>query len=415
MGLVLRGRVVTPERLLPDGVVVVGGATIDWVGPADRAPAGAALPPPPGPSAVARTYLPGLVDLHCHGGGGASFPDATDRATARRAVAEHLRHGTTSLVASLVTDDEATLLARTTLLADLVESGELAGIHLEGPYLAPTRCGAQDPAHLADGRPDAVRRLTAAARGRLTTMTVAPEVPGVGGPDGVAAALVESGAVPSFGHTAADEPTMGRALAAARAHLLATPGARSARPTVTHLFNAMPSWHHRRPGPVPAALAAAARGEAVVELVADGVHLDPGTVRTVFALVGAANIALVTDAMAAAGMPDGDYALGPAAVVVRDGVARLATRWYNPQDPDGSAGPGVVAGGTAHLLDVVRATVAAGVDLVDAVTAATATPAAVLGRSDIGTLGPHRRADILEVDGDIRPLRVMRTGEWVVR
>lgn len=420
MTQVLRGRVVTPARVLPDGVVVVDGRTIAWVGPADRAPAGLELPPAPTPAAPdeARTYLPGLVDLHCHGGGGASFPDAPDVATARRAVAEHLRHGTTSLVASLVSADEATLLARIAVLADLVEAGELAAVHVEGPYLSPARRGAQDPAFLTGGRPDAVRRLTAAARGRLATMTVAPEVPGAVGPDGVVAALVAAGAVPSFGHTDADEEEMAQALAQARAQLLATPGARSTRPTVTHLFNGMPSWHHRRPGPVPAALAAAARGEAVVELVADGVHLAPGTVRTVFALVGAANIALVTDAMAAAGMPDGDYTLGSAPVVVRDGVARLASGPAAPEMADaapGTAAPGPIAGGTAHLLDVVRAVVAAGVDLVDAVTAATATPAGVLGRPDIGALEPHRRADIVEVDGDIRPLRVMRTGEWVVR
>lgn len=402
---VLRGRVVAPGRVIEDGVVVVDGERLAWVGAAADAPTGVVVPPA---EADPRTYLPGLVDIHCHGGGGESFPDSPDVATARRAAAEHLRHGTTSLVASLVTADEATLLARTATLAELADAGDLAGIHLEGPYLSPARCGAQDPAYMTDGRPDAVRRIAEAGRGWFATMTVAPDVAGVTGPGGVAEALVAAGALPSFGHTDATEEVMAEALAQARAHMRASTGARSTRPTVTHLFNGMAPWHHRIPGPVPAALAAAARGDAVVELVADGVHMAPGTIRAVFSLVGAANVALVTDAMAAAGMPDGRYVLGPADVVVRDGVARLAP------EPGAPFESGAIAGGTAHLLDVLRTTVAAGVDLVDAVTAATATPAAVLGRTDVGALAPGLRADVLEVDGDMRPLRVMRAGDWLV-
>lgn len=337
--------------------------------------------------------------MHCHGGGGASFPDALDFASARVAVAEHLRHGTTSLVASLVTADQATLLERTALLADLADAGELAGIHLEGPYLSPARCGAQDPSLMTDGSPGAVREIARIARGHLVTMTVAPEVPGVLGPDGVLMALVASGALPSIGHTDAAGDLAARALANAWSALV-RPGARSSRPTVTHLFNGMRRWHHRDPGPVAASLAAAARGQAVVELIADGVHLAPGTISAVFDLVGPESIILVTDAMAAAGMPDGLYDLGTAKVRVTDGVARLV---------DG----GALAGGTAHLLDVVRTTVRSGVALVDALTAASVTPAAVLGRADIGALAPGLRADLVVVDDDLRPLRVMRAGTWV--
>lgn len=129
---VLRGRVVTPSGMLDDGVVVVTGDRLGWVGRAADAPPGTPLP---GPDAAPRTLLPGLVDLHCHGGGSASFPDATDARTVAVAIAEHLRHGTTSLVASLVTADLATLLKRTALLADLADGGEPAGIHVEGPFL----------------------------------------------------------------------------------------------------------------------------------------------------------------------------------------------------------------------------------------------------------------------------------------
>lgn len=407
--LSIRGRVVTPTGVIERGLVVVDGARIAWVGAADEAPralleaadarAGRSSAQHDGPDTVPVTVLPGLVDLHCHGGGGASFPDATDAATARTAVEEHLRHGTTSLVASLVTAAEDTLLERTVLLADLADAGELVGIHLEGPYLSPVRCGAQDPAHMTAGRPDAVRRIAAAARGHLVTMTVAPEVPGVVGPDGVAATLAAVGALPSFGHTAADAALVTAAIAEARA-ALAAPGTRSARPTITHLFNGMPTLHHRSPGPVAAALSAAARGEAVLELVTDGVHLAPETVRMVFDLVGPGAIALVTDAMAAAGMPDGAYVLGAKRVTVRDGVARLTEG-------------GAIAGGTAHLLDLVRHAVAAGVPLADAVAAGSTTPAAVLGRADLGALEAGRRADLVLVDDDLRPLDVMRAGSWV--
>ena len=392
---VLRGRVVTPSGVLDDGVVVVTGDRLSWVGPATDAPPGTPLP---APEAAPRTLLPGLVDLHCHGGGGGSFPDATDARTVAVAIAEHLRHGTTSLVASLVTADLATLLERTALLADLADDGELAGIHVEGPFLSAARCGAQNPALMTQGRADVVREIARAARGHLVSMTVAPEVPGVLGPDGVLVALAESGAVPSFGHTDASYEVTARGLAEAR-DALANDGARSPLPTVTHLFNAMRPWHHRDPGPVPASLAAAARGEAVVELVADGVHLDPGTVSAVFTLLGPTGIILVTDAMAAAGMPDGVYPLGPSWVRVTGGVARLV---------DG----GAIAGSTAHLLDVVRTTVRSGVPLADAVASASSTPAAVLGRTDIGGLEGGRRADLVVVDDDLAPLRVMLGGRW---
>ncbi len=402
-----RGRVVLPREVVDDAVVVVDGATIAWVGRASEAAAAgyedvveAAGEPAPG-----TTLLPGLVDLHDHGGGGASFPDADDADAARVAVREHLAHGTTSLVASLVTAPRDVLLARTAMLADLADAGEIAGVHLEGPFLSPDRCGAQSPADMLSGDPELVRAIADAARGHLVTMTVAPEITGVQEPGGVIETLVEVGAVPSVGHTDAHWSVTESAIAVGAAALDgAGEAARSPRLTATHLFNGMRPLHHRDPGPVAACLEAAKRGKVVVELVGDGTHLDPGTVATVFELVGADAIALVTDAMAAAGMADGEYQLGPMGVVVADGVARLA---------DGSAQGGAIAGGTAHLLDVVRHTVAAGIPLEDAVRAASLTPAGVLGRSDVGALEAGRRADLLVADGDLRALAVVRAGEAV--
>jgi N-acetylglucosamine-6-phosphate deacetylase len=401
--LVLRGRVVTPDDVLDDGAVVVDGGRITWVGPVSTATAPAALAaavagvarPPAG-----TTLLPGLVDLHNHGGGGASFPDARTPDDARRAVREHLAHGTTSLVASLVTADPATLLDRVAVLAELADAGEIAGIHLEGPFLSPLRCGAQNPADMRPGDADLVRRVARAAGGHLVTMTLAPEVDGVVGPGGALAALVDAGGVPSIGHTDASAEAVDAAVREAR-RALAAPGARSGRPTATHLFNGMRPLHHRDPGPVAACLAAAGRGELVVELIGDGTHLADGTVRAVFDLVGPDAIALVTDAMAAAGMADGTYELGPMRVRVAGGVARLA---------DGDA----IAGGTGHLLDVVRRAVGAGIPLAAAVRSASLTPAGVLGRDDVGALEPGRRADVVVTDGDLVPRAVLRAGAWVV-
>ncbi len=315
--------------------------------------------------------------------------------TAQVAVDEHRRHGTTSLVASLVTAPPDILLTRTALLADLADAGEIVGVHLEGPFLSADRCGAQNPADMQVGDPDLVRALQDAARGHLVTMTIAPEVPGVA--DGVVAALVEAGVVPSIGHTDASAEQV-EAVVDRGFDLLAASSNR--RLTATHLFNGMRPLHHRDPGPIAACLAAAARGELVVELVADGTHLADATVLSVFDLLGPGSIALVTDAMAAAGMPDGAYQLGPMAVRVDHGVARIAKG-------------GAIAGGTAHLLDVVRSVVAAGVPLEDAVLAASTVPADVLGRRDLGALAAGRRADLVVTDDDLRPVRVMRAGAWL--
>ncbi|NDO89803.1 N-acetylglucosamine-6-phosphate deacetylase [Cellulosimicrobium composti] len=404
---VLVGRVVTPTGVLDDGVVAVEGGRVAWVGRrADAVAAGYAdLPADDG-----ATLLPGLVDVHDHGGGGSSFPDATSAADALVGAREHLRHGTTSLVASLVTAPRDVLLERTATLADLAEAGEIVGIHLEGPFLSEVRCGAQNPHDMLDGDPELVRAIAAAARGHLRTMTVAPEVPGVVGPGGVIETLVEVGAVPSIGHTDASTEQTEAAIASGVAALAAA-GRPGARLTATHLFNGMRPLHHREPGPVAACLAAAARGEMVVELVADGTHLAHGTIRSVVELVGPHvgvdgavagpdGVALVTDAMAAAGMADGAYELGPMRVTVADGVARLT---------DG----GSIAGGTYHLIDVVRETVGAGVPLVDAVRAASWAPAGVLGLDDRGGLVAGRRADVVVTDADLTVREVLRAGEPV--
>jgi N-acetylglucosamine-6-phosphate deacetylase len=315
-----------------------------------------------------------------HGGGGASF-DAGTATAADTVVRAHLAHGTTSMMASLVTDTHDVMTAAIRELTLLVDDGALAGVHLEGPWLSPQRSGAHQPGSLTHPDPAAVESLLAAGGGSVRMVTLAPELPG-----GLAAVaqLVEAGVVVGIGHTDATYDIARQALD-------------SGASVGTHLFNAMRPLHHREPGAVGALL----DSEADVELIADGVHLHPAVLRTALRAKPGRS-ALVTDAMAAAAAADGDYRLGQMAVEVRDGVARLA-------------GQGAIAGSTLTMDAAVRYCVhEAGIDLRDAIEAATATPARILGLADVGTLEPGRLADLVVLDDGLQVLRVMRRGVWQV-
>ncbi|MHA7290768.1 N-acetylglucosamine-6-phosphate deacetylase [Arthrobacter sp. MDT3-24] len=393
----LAGTVLTDGSIQDDAVVAVADGRIAYVGP--RAGLDESLTDceelelPPG-----SMILPGLVDLHCHGAVGGDFPSG-DSAAARTAVDFLHRSGTTTLLASTVTASRDDLLRSLETLRLLADEGLIAGIHAEGPFLSHARCGAQDPRYLREPDLPLLGELLAAAGGHLRTMTYAPELPGA---DAVVRMLAEHGVTPSLGHTDADARTTAASLTEA-AELLAASGLGTvSRPTITHLFNGMPPLHHRSPGPVAACLRLAGAGTIAVELIADGAHLDPETVRMVFELVGAENVVLVTDSMAATGLPDGDYELGPAAVSVSGAVARLSN--------------GTLAGGTATLLDVVRRTINAGVEPAAAVLSATAVPAAIIGQpQEFGSLRAGLRADVVVVDPNFRRVLVLREGRTLGR
>lgn len=395
--VVVAGSIVTDGSRIDGGLVAVRAGTIAFAGPASEAPT---TPDWPEPVVVPddAVLLPGLVDIHCHGGAGGDFGSG-DIDQARTAAQFHRRSGTTTQLASLVTDDGDSMVEKTRLLAELAANDEIAGIHWEGPFLSLKRPGAQDTHYITAPNLDLVQKLAEAASGFGATMTFAPELPGA---EALISQLAMSDVVPSVGHTDADYDDAMTALAQAAADLGGSSGMLDQRPTITHLFNGMRPMHHRDPGTIAAALQSAGNGDAVAELIGDGVHLSPEIVLLVFTLVGAANIALVTDAMAAAGCADGSYSLGPVDVVVNDGIARLA-------------GGDSIAGGTSTLLDVVRTTVGGGVPLPDAVLAATRVPAEVLGSADtIGSLRTGHQADLLVCDGGLGLHQVMKRGEWLL-
>lgn len=399
---VLRGRALLGSGIAENSAVAVAGTGILYAGPeAGLAAALSAAEVPAGDDlntialAPGQLAVPGLVDLHCHGGYGVDFPSA-DAAAARTALHRMRAAGTTTVLASLVTAAPADLFSGLEMLAGLAAAGDIAGIHLEGPFLAAARCGAQDPRWLLEPDLEFAQELVRAGRGQLRTMTYAPELPGA---DALVELLTASGVIPSLGHTACTAEQAHGSLKLAAKHLAAS-GGETVRPTVTHLFNGMDPIHHRAPGAVSACLRAAKAGTAAVELIADNTHLDPYLVAAMFDLLGAGNIALVTDSMAAAGLSDGQYRLGPAEVTVSGGVARLAST-------------GSIAGGTAAMLDLVRNAVGAGVSLADAVTSAAAVPAGVLGRRDVGRLVAGGAADLVVIGPDLERVRVMRRGQWL--
>ncbi len=377
----LRGRVVLPDRILADGIVTIAGAVITAVDEVGSYP--------PSDAVQAPMIAPGFIDIHCHGGGGATVTEP-DVAALRAVSRHHLGRGTTTMLASLLSAEPAHLTHTLGTIADVVRAGgtTIAGAHLEGPFLAPDRCGAHHPAALRVPDVDLARTWLRAGDGTVRMVTLAPELPGA---DAVTDVLTAVGVIVALGHTSADAATFSASLA------------NLDRPLVTHVLNGMAPLHHRDPGPAGAALDALARGATRVELIADGTHVADEMVRIIFALQpGRDGVVLVSDATAAAGMPDGDHRLGTLDVRVRDGVAR--TTGHRP----------VLAGSTRHLADVVQHSIAsAGVDPLAAVTAATRTPADVLGLADRGRIAPGFVADVVLLDDDWGVQRVLHHGAWV--
>jgi N-acetylglucosamine-6-phosphate deacetylase len=376
--LITADAVLTGAELLRPGWIEIAGTTITGIGagsagrPADR-------------EFGAATVVPGFVDTHVHGGGGGSFSDAAQTETV---VALHRRHGTTTMLASLVTESPDDLLRQVFSLTEQVRDGLIAGIHLEGPWLAAERCGAHDPALLRDPETAELRAVFQAGGGAIRMVTLAPER--VGGLEAVRW-VVDAGAVAAIGHTEASYEQTRSAIDAG-----ATVG--------THLFNAMRPIHHREPGPVIALLE---DPRVTVEVIADGVHVDPALYRHVTRTAGSDRVSLVTDAMAAAGMADGAYRIGPLDVDVAGGVAHLV-------------GTDTIAGSTATMDRLFRFAVAGNIrgglprdDAMQlAVVQTSVNPARALGLPS-PVLGPGSSADLVVLDEALSVAAVLHRGRWV--
>jgi N-acetylglucosamine-6-phosphate deacetylase len=386
MIMITGGRVVTGGGVLERGWVRVRAGRIEAMG---RGTGEFARPDDDVVDLAGRWVLPGFVDIHVHGGGGMSFTDGDDHQAGQ--VAEfHARHGTTSIVASLVTAPLAELEHRAAMLADLAADGVIAGVHLEGPFLSAARCGAQDPRYLIPPDRAVLARLIKAGRGELRMITIAPELPGA---LDLVKDTVDAGITAAIGHTDATAAEASAAIDAGASH-------------ATHLFNGMRPLHHRAPGAVGALLD---RREVTCEVIADGVHLADPVVRVVASAAGPGRLALVSDAMAAAGLPDGRYRLGSQQVRVAGGVARLAG------GDSGTDATAAIAGSTVTVADLVRRAVGEiGLSAPAVAAAASGTPAQAIGLADqAGALQPGRAADLVVCDNDFRTVAVMKAGAWL--
>lgn len=312
--------------------------------------------------------IPGLTDIHFHGCMGYDFCDGTREAIDKMA-AYQLSVGVTNIVPATMTLSEEMLLAICRTARAYAEEGfhekraRFQGINMEGPFLSLEKKGAQNGAYIHVPDVEMFERLNEASGYRVRLLDVAPEVEG-------AMEMIEKchdKAVISLAHTCADYDTAMKAFDAGASHM-------------THLYNAMPSYSHRAPGPIGAA---ADKEKVEVELITDGVHIHPASVRTTFKIFGDGRIILISDSMRAAGLEDGEYTLGGQDVKVTGNRAVLAD--------------GTIAGSVTNLLDCMRtAVLRMGIPLESAVKCATANPARSVGIYDeYGSISSGKKADVV--------------------
>jgi N-acetylglucosamine-6-phosphate deacetylase len=365
----LRGRLVLDDRVVA-GQITIEGERI------------AAVDLDSEPAADGPYIAPGFADIHVHGWGG---HDAMGDLAALDGMARALlRRGVTSFLPTAVTAPLEELAAfaervRGWMAAAPGNGAEPLGFNLEGPFLAPARRGAHDPARLLEPGSVSMAALEPLVE-ELRVITIAPELPGA---LDLITWLADRHVVVSLGHSAA---TLGEAQA----------GYATGATSTTHLFNAMTGVDHRAPG---LALAALLEDAAYVELIADGIHVDTGLWALITRIKRPDRLLLVSDAISLAGMGDGHGWVGGLAVEVADGRVILA-------------GTTTLAGSVLSLDVAVRNLVAAGVSLPAAVAAASRNPLTLLGVKDRGHIAAGQRADLVELDDSLRVRQVMRGGVW---
>ena len=321
--------------------------------------------------------IPGLVDIHTHGAMGEDFSDGNP-AGMQPMADYYAAHGDTSFLATTMTLKEETLTPAMHTIRDFKRQGgaKCAGIHLEGPFLCYAKRGAQAAENLHKPDADLFDRLNAASGGMVKLVTVACEE------EGAEAFIrnVSQKCTVSLGHSTADYDTAMAGFAAGATH-------------ATHLYNGMPSFLHRAPGIIGAALDSGAS----VELICDGLHIHPAVIRATYKMFGD-KLNLISDSLRCAGMPDGDYELGGQPITMKNGKATLT-------------GTDTLAGSSISMLDALRNVVKFGLPLEAAVYAASTAPAQAAGLSDIGAIEAGRAADLLVLDKDLNLKAVFINGE----
>ena len=378
-------RILTPEEELSDSIIVVEDGRIAAIGHRDevRLPAGAS-----DFVASGMTVVPGFVDVHIHGAGGHDVMEGTTRAL-DRITSTVAVHGTTSIVATTVTapiEDTCGSLEGVAAYIHAHEApectgsaaAEIVGIHLEGPFISKAKRGVHPLESISEPSVEILKKLIAAADGLVKIVTVAPELPGA---LELIEAVVAAKSVAALGHSDADYDQARAAIQAGARHAV-------------HAYNAMRLFEHRDPGIMGAILT---DPEVTAEIIADGVHVAGPAIQVLIGCKGFDSVLLVSDGVAATGMPDGKYRLGNFEVSVKNGVCRNSE--------------GRLAGSTLTLDRAVRNLVALGVSLQDAIRMATVLPArrlGIAGKKGIIAIGAD--ADLVALTPDLRVAGVMTRG-----
>jgi N-acetylglucosamine-6-phosphate deacetylase len=360
--------IITPFRVIKSGSLVVEGKRISAIGEAKE------VPIPAGIRVIdldGMMVTPGFIDLLVHGGGGYGFADM-DREAVEKISDFYFRHGTTGLLAALYSKPEREMIADVRRIADYcrsTKSSNVWGIHLEGPFINQELHGAMKKEYLWQPKVEKWQKLLEAGNGSIRLMTIAPELPGV---EEIMRTAAKNDVVLSIGHSAATYQEVLKAIDNGAAH-------------VTHMFNAMKPFHHRDPGVVVAAML---HNELKVELIADGIHVHPAVMRLMYQVKGEGGILLITDAIRASGMPDGEYSFMDQKILVKQRRAYLSD--------------GTLAGSTLTMEQAVKNMVRlVDVPLTHAVRMASLNGAKVLGlEHHKGILAVGKDADFVVLDQD---------------